>query len=579
MMKRKERALALRRALAATASASRRSTLRLRGRLAQPHEPSEAALARTDAHLALNRIDQALAVVSEASATWPDDEAIVRRHLQVARAVGDLDHWQTALERMVGITPDDPGLQFQQSVLANQLGDAFLYWRSMKNAERLFHERALHGDTRALCGLLRTRRQLGQQESVGELLGVVVAEAHRRPAAPVIDEATETLVAMGDITGLAFLADGIDPKLLDEAGSVSMADLLVRLERHTDALALVDTLGTGSKRKDELQAWAAVRRGEIDQARVLIKELSFPKTLNYLRIYDTTTPLNLELCGQPPPTDGHGPIVITMTKNERSRLPEWFAHYRALGIERFIAIDNGSVDGTLDYLQAQPDTSVFRSETDFRRYASGRRWVNHLIDTYGRNRWCFVVDADELLVFPGDHEGINSLVQRLDGADAQAMFGIALDMHAEHLGAWNDTIDLPLRERFPYFDARTRLIGSRHAPYLAASGGLRNHKLGQLMPENLLYRPVAVRGGSGTHFLNPHATNPALPAPITAALLHYKFAVTPHSRLGIPSAKGVFMQFLGQDLDRTRELELRSAHSVRYEDSAQLERLGILRNW
>ena len=148
-------------------------------------------------------------------------------------------------------------------------------------------------------------------------------------------------------------------------------------------------------------------------------------------------------------------------------------------------------------------------------------------------------------------------------------------MHAEQLGAWNESSEMPLRERFPYFDGRTRLVGSRHAPYLDASGGLGNHKLGRIMPENLLYRPVAVRGGSGTHFLNPHATNPARPAPITAALLHYKFAITPHSRLGIPSATGVFMQFLGQDLARARDLEL---HSLRYEDSAQLERLGILRN-
>lgn len=535
-------------------------------------------LACVDCHLALGEPDKALHVISVASETEGENETVLRRHVAIARAVGDLAEWRTALDRLIALLPNDANVHWQRSVLANQLGDAFLYWRSLETADSLFLERARQGDVSGLCGLVRTRRRTGQQESFEALLRVLIAEAHRRPIARVIDEAAESLVAMGDVAGLAFLADGIRPELLDHGGRIALADLLVRLERTERAIELVEELRPRTKRQAELLAWAAAQRGEIEAARELTAGFSYPASLDYLRIYDSALPLGLEPVGEPPSADRKDPVVITMTRNERDRLPEWLAHYRDLGFTRFMAIDNGSTDGTREYFEAQPDVSLFTSDGDFRRYASGRRWVNHIIENHCGDSWCFVIDADELLVFPDDHLGIAHLVAELDSTSSQIMFAVALDMHADRLDAWDDDHDQPLQERFPLFDSRTRIIGSRHAPYLGACGGLRNHQLAQIMPENLLSRPVAIRAGAGVRFLNPHMTNPGTPSAVTGALLHYKFAVNPNTRLGIPTAKGVFMQYLGQDLASVRDLDLRSEHSVRYEDSEQLVRLGILRD-
>ena len=48
-----------------------------------------------------------------------------------------------------------------------------------------------------------------------------------------------------------------------------------------------------------------------------------------------------------------------VVRNESLRLPSTLAHYRQLGVDRFLVIDNGSDDGTLEFLRGQPDTTSF----------------------------------------------------------------------------------------------------------------------------------------------------------------------------------------------------------------------------
>jgi hypothetical protein len=47
--------------------------------------------------------------------------------------------------------------------------------------------------------------------------------------------------------------------------------------------------------------------------------------------------------------------AFLVVRDEIARLPDVFRHHRGLGIERFFVVDNGSSDGTLEFLQDQSD--------------------------------------------------------------------------------------------------------------------------------------------------------------------------------------------------------------------------------
>ena len=159
------------------------------------------AVERANDHLSEGSTGQALTTISQASALFPAAEQVVRTHLQIARALGDINEWRIALNRLDELVPEDASIHFQRSVFANQGGEPFTYRRSLNKADDLFHKRALDGDVSGLAGLLRTRRRAGDQSSVESLIRVAVAETHRRPGATLIDEAATTLIATGDTMG------------------------------------------------------------------------------------------------------------------------------------------------------------------------------------------------------------------------------------------------------------------------------------------------------------------------------------------------------------------------------------------
>src|SRR4030095_5576466 len=58
-------------------------------------------------------------------------------------------------------------------------------------------------------------------------------------------------------------------------------------------------------------------------------------------------------------------VVVCVVRNERTMLPHFLAHYRRLGAQHFVFIDNLSDDGTRDWLLAQPDVVLYSTDTDY----------------------------------------------------------------------------------------------------------------------------------------------------------------------------------------------------------------------
>ena len=92
--------------------------------------------------------------------------------------------------------------------------------------------------------------------------------------------------------------------------------------------------------------------------------------------------------------------AFLLVRNEIQRLPFTLAHHRTLGVERFFVVDNGSSDGTVEYLLGEPDVHLFETRDSYQPARNGIDWIELLLRVYGEDRWCLLLDADEHLVYP-----------------------------------------------------------------------------------------------------------------------------------------------------------------------------------
>ena len=123
-------------------------------------------------------------------------------------------------------------------------------------------------------------------------------------------------------------------------------------------------------------------------------------------------------------------LAFATMRNEMLRLPYFLEHYRKLGVDHFLIVDNDSDDGTAEYLAEQPDVSAWHTSHSYRLARFGMDWVGWLLWQYGHGHWCLTVDADELLVYPQSAQrGLQSLTAWLD-ARGRASFGaMMLDLY------------------------------------------------------------------------------------------------------------------------------------------------------
>lgn len=122
-----------------------------------------------------------------------------------------------------------------------------------------------------------------------------------------------------------------------------------------------------------------------------------------------------------------GPVAFGVLRNEMLRLPRYLDHYRRLGVVRFVIVENNSTDSTRDFLSSQSDVTLYSTSHHFIGKAP---WLDCLLRRHGRNRWCLVVDADELLVYPSsDKVLLPDLCLYLDRVGANAVHAILLDLY------------------------------------------------------------------------------------------------------------------------------------------------------
>lgn len=315
--------------------------------------------------------------------------------------------------------------------------------------------------------------------------------------------------------------------------------------------------------------------------------------------------------------------VFFCAQNERRRLPHFLAHHRRIGAGPFFGIDNGSNDGTMEYLLAQSDCHVFSTRESFAAAGFGISWLNEFRDIYARDRWCLSVDVDEAFVYPGcESAGLSDLTRHLDETGVEGVLALMLDMYSERAVA--DTAarpDQPLIDLCPYFDRHYEWRRRPRIPFLPEAfpsltfhggprlrcfypefkdtGSLRLELIMRIAARlRLLGLPVPgylatppwlskiplVRWSSNARYVNSHSTVPIRLAGTTAVVQHFKFLSDFHERAFAQLRKGGSYDPFSEHAryvavaERDPAIKLYCEDSESYKDSAQLVDLGLMRD-
>jgi hypothetical protein len=146
--------------------------------------------------------------------------------------------------------------------------------------------------------------------------------------------------------------------------------------------------------------------------------------------------------------------VVCPIKNELALLPHFLDHYRRLGIQSFIFIDNGSSDGGTEYLCAQTDCRVYFTEQSYQESNFATSWINEILERESIEGWSLYADIDEHLIFPDcESTPIAKYCDQLGRRGFDAAYAFMLDMYPEgDFLNCRPSADLPLSKAMPWFD-------------------------------------------------------------------------------------------------------------------------------
>ena len=139
----------------------------------------------------------------------------------------------------------------------------------------------------------------------------------------------------------------------------------------------------------------------------------------------------IEIVRKTPPCSQDNPIVVLCVKNDLKRIQMLVGHYRKLGVEKFAFLDNGSDDGTFEWLMEQQEIDLFRCWEPYQT-AVKEGWINRIISHYGFDRWYILTDSDELMVYQGmENHSLSNLTKRITESGLKRVKGLTLDAYAD----------------------------------------------------------------------------------------------------------------------------------------------------
>ena len=289
-------------------------------------------------------------------------------------------------------------------------------------------------------------------------------------------------------------------------------------------------------------------------------------------------------------------LLVVVLRNENIRLPHFLSHYRELGVDHFLVVDNGSEDGGAEYLSQQQDTSVWQTKSSYHVSRFGLDWLTWLQMRYAHNHWCLTVDADELLVYSGDAQhDLRDLTNWLDTRGQSGFGALMLDLYPKGpLDQQEYSAGQDPREVLGWFDdGPYRVTRQQPLGNLWVQGGVRERAFFTKHPRRspTLNKMPLVRWNrrwayvNSTHSLLPAGMNHLYDGPggsePSGVLLHTKFLPGIVSRSEIEKQRRQHFH-KPQDFDHyydclSQAPDLWHAGSQKLMGSDQLAELGLMR--
>mgnify|MGYP001163312863 CR=1 FL=1 len=307
-------------------------------------------------------------------------------------------------------------------------------------------------------------------------------------------------------------------------------------------------------------------------------------------------PVNVRLAK---PTKNANLCFVTL-RNERVRLPFFLSYYRDMGIDHFLIVDNGSDDGSREYLLQQEDVSLWQAKGSYKASRFGMDWLNWLLFRYGTGNWCLTVDPDEFLVYPHcDTRPLKALTQWMDTSRIRSFSAMLLDVYPEgRIGDQPYRPGMNPMEIACWFDPANYMI-HKNGQYgnLWIQGGPRARSFFARDPKlaPALNKIPLVRWRrhyayiSSTHMALPRALNIVYDEEggerISGVLLHAKFLSTFIEKSSEEMVRGEHyadsQEYRAYSAGMEDDMILWTEESRCYEDWRQLQELGLISqgNW
>jgi hypothetical protein len=228
-------------------------------------------------------------------------------------------------------------------------------------------------------------------------------------------------------------------------------------------------------------------------------------------------------------------ILMTMGRDENTRIPHFLDYYRRLGIDHFLFVDNESAMPMADILAGQKDVSLWTTDQSYKGSRFGVDWMNALLSRYAAGHWTLTVDLDEFFVYPYmETRSYDDLICFLEDIEKPSMFCMLVDMYPR--GPISNA-HVPIGEsplgHAPYFDKRGYygVKSSHEDTYVRGGPRMRVFNPAQFQGAPALNKTPLIKWSDRyAYYMSTHVAYPAhlnrahrkYHEP-TGALLHFKF--------------------------------------------------------
>jgi len=308
------------------------------------------------------------------------------------------------------------------------------------------------------------------------------------------------------------------------------------------------------------------------------------------------------------PTPENGVVLFILLRDEDYILSFFFDHYRALGVVLFVVYDDRSGAETVDFLMAQADCVVLRSDSAFgdsfglNAFGGPRRLTavlkESVPETLFQHRWVLSVDADEFLVLPSGFADLAELIEALDRIEQPYVTAPMIDFYGESLEHRNYDRHLDPFCGNPYFDAGPYYYWIGTLSPVPFMGGIRHRQLRMLCQRHpdrvgaiygtLLPGPAKswkvplLKHGCGIVRIADHEISVAPRADLSAAIAHFKFCPDLDAKIERALDEKQYYNSSSEYALLKTAIELMEQESLvapetrRFEGAQSLERAGLL---